>query len=78
MSRSVRLSDEVYRQVKVVLHGVFDTSGRRQPGGSWSVPVTDWLWGELQREKHPGETEEDTLVRLIGTTARELRRKRPD
>jgi hypothetical protein len=77
MSASIRLSDPVYRRIENVLHLVLRTVGERQPDGTWSVPVTDWVWDELQREKRSGESDEDTLVRLIEDTARELlRRKR--
>lgn len=76
MSKAIRLSDEVYRQIEELLRLVFHTAGDRQADGTWTVLVADRVWEDLQREKLPGESDEDTLVRLIEDAAARLKHER--
>jgi predicted CopG family antitoxin len=76
MSKAISLSDEAYRQIEELLRLVFRTTGDRQPDGTWIVLVDDHVWEDLQRERLPGENDEDTLVRLIEDTAVQLKHKK--
>jgi len=76
MSKPIFLSDKVYHQIEELLRLVFRTTGEQQPDGTWTVLVADHVWEDLQRERLPGESGEDTLVRLIEDTAAQLKHQK--
>ena len=63
--RTIRVNDATYRAIAEAAIGPFRSTGRRQPDGTWLVPVADDTWAALQRERIPGESDDDAVMRVI-------------
>jgi hypothetical protein len=63
--KTIRVSDATYRAIADAAVLPFHSTATRQPDGSWLVPVADDTWEALQQERLPGESDDDTVIRLI-------------
>lgn len=65
MTRTIRVSDATYRLIMSLAVAAFRSTGTRQQDGSWQIPVDDEVFSELRRRQFPGESDDDTMVRII-------------
>ncbi len=63
--KTIMVSDATYRAIADEAIMPFRSTGTRQPDGMWLVPVSDDIWEALQKERLPGEADDDTLMRVI-------------
>jgi len=75
--KTLHLSDEIYRATAELLKLTFRTSGTRQPDGTWLVPIADHLWGQLERERRPDETDDEVFMRLVHEAIADIKRSSP-
>ena len=62
---TIRLSDATYRAVAQLSSPDFDSTGIKQPDGTWLVPIVDHVIANLAKLRLPGETDDDLVARLI-------------
>jgi len=63
--KTIKVSDATYRAIADEAILPFRSTATREPDGSWLVPVADDTWEALQRERLAGESDDDTVIRLI-------------
>ncbi len=63
--KTIHVSDATYRAIAEAAILPFRSTATRQADGSWLVPVGDDTWEALQKERLPGETDDDTVLRII-------------
>ena len=63
--KTIILSDATYRALADLAILPFLSTGKRQPDGSWLVPIEDETYERIQNARLAGETDDDTLQRLI-------------
>jgi hypothetical protein len=63
--KTIKVSEETYRAIAEEAILPFRATGTRQPDGSWLVPIDDETWDRIQRERLPGESDDDTVMRVI-------------
>lgn len=61
----VRISDATRRAIADATIHPFRQTGRRQPDGSWLVPIDDDNAERLARHRLPGESDDDVIIRAI-------------
>ena len=61
----IRLSDTTYRKVAELSSPDFDSTGIKQPDGTWLVPIEDHVMANLGKLRLPGEADDDLVARLI-------------
>jgi hypothetical protein len=70
------LSDEIYRATAELLKLIFRAAGRRQPDGTWLVPIPDHVWADFERERRPDENDDEVFMRLIHEAIADIKRPR--
>ena len=63
--KTMSMSDATYRAVAELATLPFRWTGRRQPDGSWHVPVEDDTYERLDQHRLPNENDDDLVQRLI-------------
>jgi|GEM_PF-1132234 len=65
--KTIKVSDATYRAIAdaTLPPFRFRSTGTRLPDGDWLVPVEDDTYERLQVVRLPGETDDDTLQRLL-------------
>ena len=63
--KTIRVSDSTYRAIAEAATLPFRSTGTRQPDGTWLVPVGDDSWQRIRAHQLPGESDDDTIMRLI-------------
>jgi predicted CopG family antitoxin len=63
--RTIRVSDATYRAIAALALLPFRSTATRQPDGTWLVPIEDDTYKRLGAHRLPGESDEDTVQRLI-------------
>lgn len=63
--RTIEVSDATYRLIMSSAIAPFRSTGTRQQDGSWLVPVDDEVFGEVRRRQFAGESDDDTILRVI-------------
>lgn len=67
--KTVRLSDGFYSEIAGFVRLLSPAAGNRQSDGSWILPIATRFWKDLQRQSRTGESDEDTLARLMDGAA---------
>ncbi len=62
---TIRVSEATYQAIADLAGFAFRSTGTREDDGNWLVPISDELWDRLQQARLPGESDDDTLMRLI-------------
>ena len=65
--RRILLRDATYQALRAVAIGAFQSTGQRQPDGSWLVPVDEEVWARIQAIRMAGESDDDVVARVIHT-----------
>jgi len=63
--KMIKVSDATYRAIAEETIAPFHSTGTREPDGSWLVPLADDTWERLQMVRHKGESDDDTIMRII-------------
>lgn len=63
--RTIRVSDATYRAIAALALLPFRSTAMRQPDGTSLVPIEDNTYERLEAHRLPGESDEDTVQRLI-------------
>lgn len=63
--KTIRVSDATYRIIASLAILPFHSTGTRQPDGSWVFPVDDEVYERIQKHRLAGESEDDTIQRMI-------------
>lgn len=63
--KMIRLTDATYRAVAEATEPPFRSTGVHQPDGTWLVPISDEAWNGIRTLQLPGESEDDTMMRLL-------------
>jgi predicted CopG family antitoxin len=63
--KTIKVSDATYRAIADEAILPFRSTATRAPDGGWLVPVADDTWERLRSQQHPGESDDDTIMRLI-------------
>ncbi len=63
--KTIRVSDATYQAIADLAGFSFRSTGTHVGDGDWLVPISDELWHRLQQARVPGESDDDTLMRLI-------------
>lgn len=63
--RTLRVSDGTYRMIMSAAIAPFRSTAARQGDGSWLVPVDDEVFSEVRRRQFAGESDDDTIQRII-------------
>ena len=63
--KTFHVSDATYRAIADIAVLPFHSTATHQPDGSWLVPVEDDTWEALQQQRLPGESDDDTILRVI-------------
>lgn len=71
MTKMVRVSDSVYRQIEAAAIGEFTRAGVQQADGSWEFPIGDDTYARVEEVRHPGESFSDCLERVLATMPRD-------
>lgn len=61
----IRISDATKRAIAEAAIYPWHETGRRQADGSWLVPVDDEVHEAIQSRKVAGETDDDTIARML-------------
>ncbi|GER08849.1 hypothetical protein GCM10007972_24690 [Iodidimonas muriae] len=61
----IKVSDATYRAIAEAAVLPFRSTGTRQPDGTWLVPIEDDNWERIEAHRLPGETDDDTIQRVI-------------
>jgi hypothetical protein len=63
--KTINVSDATYRAIVEAATLPFHSTGTRQADGTWLVPIADDTWERLRSQQLPGETCDDTLMRIV-------------
>jgi hypothetical protein len=63
--KTIKVSGATHRAVVDAAILPFRSTGQRQPDGTWLVPIEDDTWEALERQRLPGESDDDAIQRLI-------------
>ena len=63
--KRIRVNDATYLAIAKAAIRPFRSLGLKQPDASWLVPVDDEVYDRIQELKLPGETDDDTIIRMI-------------
>ena len=63
--RTIRVSDATYRAIAGLALLPFRSTAARQPDGTWLAPVDEKIWQAVQQQRHPGESDDNAIQRLI-------------
>lgn len=63
--KTIILGDATYRGLGDAAILPMRQTGTRRPDGDWSVPVDDEVHERLMQAKLPGESDDDTVARLL-------------
>ena len=63
--KTINVSDATYRAIADEAILPFRSTATRRADGSWLVPIADDIWDALQKERLPGESDDDTVLRII-------------
>ena len=63
--KTIHVSDATYRTIASLAILPFNSTGARQPDGSWIFPVDDEVYERIQKHRLAGESEDDTIQRMI-------------
>ncbi len=63
--KTINVSDATYRAIAEEAILPFRSTATRRADGGWLVPIADDIWDALQKERLPGESDDDTVMRLI-------------
>ena len=65
MKKIIKVSDATYRAIADAAILPFHSTATRGPDGGWLIPIADETWERLQHHQLPGETDDDTIMRVI-------------
>lgn len=63
--RTIKVSDATYRAIADAAILPFHSTGDRLADGDWLVPVEDDTYERIQDARLPGETDDDTIQRML-------------
>jgi hypothetical protein len=63
--KTIKVSDATYRAIVEEATLPFHSTGTRQSDGTWLVPIADDTWERLRRQQLPGETDDNTVMRIV-------------
>jgi len=63
--KTIKVSDATYRAIADAAILPFRSTGDRLPDGDWLVPVEDDTYERIQNARLPGETDDDTVQRML-------------
>ena len=63
--KTIKVSDATHRAIAETAILPLSASGKQQPDGTWLVPIEDDTWEALESQRLPGESDDDTIQRLI-------------
>jgi hypothetical protein len=63
--KTIIISDATHQAIQASADLPFHSDAKRQPDGTWLVPLQDEAFEYLRRVRLPGETDDDTVIRLI-------------
>ncbi len=63
--KTIKVSDATHRAIAETAILPLSASGKQQPDGTWLVPIEDDTWEALESQRRPGESDDDTIQRLI-------------
>jgi hypothetical protein len=63
--RTIKVSDATYRAIAEEATLPFRSTATRQADGTWLVPIADDTWERLRSQRLPGETDDDTVMRIV-------------
>jgi len=63
--KTIKVSDDTYRAIAEEASLPFRSTGMRQADGTWLVPIADDTWERLRRQRLPGETDDDMVMRIV-------------
>jgi hypothetical protein len=61
----IKVSNATHRAVVEAAILPFRETGKRQLDGTWLVPIEEDTWEALERQRLPGESDDDAIQRLI-------------
>jgi len=63
--KTIKVSDAAYRAIADAAILPFRSTGDRLSDGDWLVPVEDDTYERIQDARLPGETDDDTVQRML-------------
>ena len=63
--KTIKVSDAIYRAIADAAILPFRSTGDRLPDGDWLVPVEDDTYERIQDARLPGETDDNTVQRMV-------------
>jgi len=63
--KTIKVSETTYRAIAKAAILPFRSTAKRMTDGDWLIPVEDDVHEGLQDERLPGETDDDTIQRMI-------------
>lgn len=72
--KTITVTDHTYRAIAELAILPFHSTATRMADGNWQVPVSEETWDRLQESRLPGESDDDTVMRVI----RHYRHQKPN
>ena len=63
--KTIKISETTYSAITEAAILPFRSTAKRMTDGGWLVPVEDDVHERLRDERLPGETDDDTIQRMI-------------
>ncbi len=63
--KTIKVSEATYRAIAEAAILPFRSTAKRMADGDWRVPVEEDTYERLQDARLPGETDDDTVQRMI-------------
>jgi hypothetical protein len=63
--KTLKVSDATYRAIADAAILPFRSTGTRDANGNWLVPISDDTWERIREHQLPGESDDDTVMRVI-------------
>lgn len=63
--KTIKVSDATYRAIADAAILPFRSTGTRDADGNWLVPISDDTWERIRAHQLPGESDDDTVMRVM-------------
>jgi hypothetical protein len=60
----ITISDEAQRAIRSCAEGEWRETGRRQPDGTWRIPLREDIAKRLDQVRQSGESYSDVVIRI--------------
>jgi hypothetical protein len=62
--KHIRITDEACRAIRSLAIHDFRNDATKNPDGSWMMPIDQEVAERIEKNRHPGETVSDALIRF--------------